>query len=119
QLVFRTVLMNIKTKKMKKLFSALIIMFFVSAVSAQNRTKLLEGYIQIKNALVKSDNKEAQVAISTFYESLKADKELAANGPLVKATEKLNKAGTNLEKQRAAFNEVSTVSWKLLKDASE
>lgn len=86
---------------------------------AQNTKLHYDNYINAKTALVNSDSKTAEKAISTFYEAIKSDDNFAQKAQLQKATEKLTKAGNDLEKQRATFNEVSTIMWKLVKDSDK
>lgn len=99
---------------MKKLFFALAVMLFGFSAFAQKTSNLLNSYISIKNALVKSDSKAASQAIGTFYLSLKSEENFTQKEELLKATEKLNKV-SGIEKQREAFNDVSTAMWKLVK----
>lgn len=98
---------------MKQILIALVTMISFSAV-AQNTNKLIDDYIVVKNALVSGDSKAASDAIETFHQSVKAEGNLAQKDALVKATNVLAKAG-GLDKQRAAFNDVSTSLWKAVK----
>lgn len=102
---------------MKKIFFTLAVMLFGFSAFAQNTGNLLNNYIQVKNALVNSDSKASTAAINAFYEVVKGGDNFVQKADLLKATEKLSKAGSHLEKQRTAFNEVSTVLWKLVKNA--
>lgn len=104
---------------MRKVTLALAAMLFGLSAYAQNTSKLLDNYIQVKNALVNSDPKTAGAAIGTFYEMVKSEGNFAQKADLLKATEKLNQAGNNLEKQRAALNDVSAVMWKLTKGSDK
>lgn len=103
---------------MKKLVLIGLMLFGYSAF-AQNISNLLNKYISVKNALVNSDAKEANTTISTFYEAIKSEENFTQKNDLLKATDKLSKAGNNLEKQRAAFNDVSTVLWKVVKSSDK
>ena len=94
-------------------------MLFGYSAFAQNTSNLLNKYISVKNALVNSDAKEANTTISTFYEAIKSEENFTQKNDLLKATDKLSKAGNNLEKQRAAFNDVSTVLWKVVKSSDK
>ena len=80
---------------------------------------LLNNYIIVKNSLINSDSKAAGAAISTFYKSVKSEGGFAQKAGLFKATEKLNKTANNIEKQRAAFNDVSIIMWKLVKGSDK
>ena len=99
---------------MKKLFFATAAILFGFSAFAQNTGKLLDNYISVKNALVSSDAPAAAQAIHTLYQSVKAETDFAEKEALLQATEKLHKAA-NIEKQRAAFNDISTVMWAVVK----
>lgn len=103
---------------MKNFFLVLAVMLFGYSATAQNTNKILNEYIMIKDALVKSDSKLATEAISIFYQTLKSEKDFSQKASLIKATEKLTKA-SSLEKQRSAFNEVSELIWKLVKNSDK
>lgn len=103
---------------MKKLFFALAVMLFGFSAFAQNTSNLLNNYISVKDALVNSDSKAVSQAIGTFYQSLKSEENFTQKDELLKATEKLSKA-SGIEKQRAAFNDVSTAMWKLVKNSDK
>lgn len=85
---------------------------------SQNTNDLLYKYINIKNALVNSDAKEASTAIDVFYKAIQSEENFKQKNYLLKSTEKLNKA-ENIEKQRTAFNDVSTIMWKLVKESDK
>lgn len=104
---------------MKKVIIAVAVMLFGFSGFAQNTGNLLNNYIVVKNALVLSDSKTAGIAISTFYQLVKSEDDFAQKANLLKATEKLSKAANNIEKQRAAFNDVSTIMWKLVKSSDK
>lgn len=101
---------------MKKIMLGLVSMLFGFAAAAQNTGELLKDYITVKNALVSSDSEVAGTAASHFYEGVKKEADFALKADLLKAMGKLSKAGS-IEKQRSAFNDVSTVMWKLVSGA--
>lgn len=92
---------------------------FGSSAFAQHTKSHLDNYINIKTALVNSDAKAAGVATGTFLEALKSDGDFTQKAALLKAAEKLSKTGDNLEKQRAAFNDVSTAMWALVQGSDK
>ncbi|OJV51824.1 MAG: hypothetical protein BGO31_08515 [Bacteroidetes bacterium 43-16] len=98
---------------MKKLFFAVAILFFGFSAFAQNTGKLLNNYLDVKNALVNSDSKAASVAATALYQSIKNESDFSQKATLLQAAEKLSKAG-NIEKQRAALDQVSVSLWKLV-----
>lgn len=104
---------------MKNLIVAMTVMLFGVSAYAQNTGNLLNNYISVKNALVSSDSKAASTAITALNEAVKSEGNFAQKAELQKATDKLSKAGNNLEKQRAAFDDVSTVLWKLVKGSNK
>ena len=103
---------------MKQFFLAAAIMLIGSSVMAQQTNKLVNDYVAIKNALVNGDSKAASEAVTAFQQSVKAENNNAQKEELVKVTEELAKAGS-LDKQRAAFNDVSTTLWKIVKAAGK
>jgi len=103
---------------MKKLFFALSFMLFGFASFAQNTATLLNNYLAVKNALVSGDAKAATQAISTFEQGIKAEGNFAQKDALMKATENMAKAN-GIDKQRAAFNDVSASVWKVVKGADK
>ncbi|GAB3414389.1 hypothetical protein GCM10027516_04750 [Niabella aquatica] len=92
----------------------LVILLAGCTAFAQNTDHFLNSYINVKNALVNSDSKNASQAISILYQSVKDERSFELKDALLKATEKLSQA-SGIEKQRAAFNDVSTIMWKLVK----
>jgi hypothetical protein len=103
---------------MRKLFFALVIMLFGYSAFTQNTSNLLNKYISVKNALVNSDDKETRIAINIFFQTIKSEENFTQKSELLKATEKLNKA-SNIEKQKAVFNDVSIEIWKLVKNSDK
>lgn len=102
---------------MKSIIFVMAVVLSGISASAQNTSELLNNYISVKNALVNSDGKAASQAIKIFYQSIKSEENLPIKAELLKATEKLQKAGDNIDKERAAFNDVSTIMWDLVKDS--
>jgi len=102
---------------MKKIFFAIAMLSGVPGF-AQNRNALLDNYITIKNALVNSDSKAASQAADVLYQSVKNDGNFVKKADLLKATEKLSKAG-DIEKQRAMFGDVSAIMWQVVKGTDQ
>lgn len=96
----------------------LAMLLFGYSVFAQNTDTLLNNYISIKNALVNSDTKMASQTIQSLYQSIKEEGNFKQKETLLKSTEKMAKA-SSIEKQRAAFNEVSTTIWDIVKNAKK
>lgn len=92
-------------------------MWGITTHHMQDTGKLLKAYLQVKDALVNSDEKVATAAIKVFSETLAAEADLQKTD-IAKATAKLAKAN-DLEKQRVAFADVSTAMWQLAEKAGE
>lgn len=114
---------------MKIITTLAVALLFASRADAQTATlqPVLEQYITVKDALVKSDAVRTAAFATQLVKTIKG---ISAAGlqpeerkqfesqqaGLVKAAEKISKA-TDLEKQRAAFASLSTGMWKLVKAA--
>lgn len=103
---------------MKKSLIAIAAILLGHTGFSQNTSTLLSKYISVKDALVQSDNKIAAEAINTFYKAIKTEPDFAQKADLLKVTEKLNQA-SDLKSQRAAFNDVSTTMWTVVKNAEK
>lgn len=104
---------------MKKLFFVIIVLLIEFSAIAQNTNNLLNNYISVKNALVDSNGKAASETINALFDALKKEENFPERTELMKATEKLHKAGNDINKQKAAFNNVSTLMWDLVKDSEK
>ncbi len=104
---------------MKKIIFVLAVMLIGFSAFTQNTGLLLNNYIEVKNALVSSNGTTATETINTLYNSVKKEENFEQKAELLKATEKLYKIGNNLDKQRAAFNDVSNLMWLLVKDSEK
>jgi len=99
---------------MKKNFLILLMLLLGYAASAQNTGALLDNYISVKNALVSGDSKAAAQASGVLYQNIKGESSFAQKEALLKAAGNMSKAAS-IEKQRAAFSEVSAILWKVVK----
>lgn len=88
-------------------------MFFGYSAFAQNTSQLLKDYMTLKNALVDSDSKGALQAALVFQQGL-TKLDFDQKKDLEKAVNNLTKAN-GIDKQRAAFNDVSASFWKVVK----
>ena len=100
---------------MKKLFILLAVILTEFSALAQNTNILLNNYISVKDALISSNGKVSSEFINTLYNTVKMEENFLQKAELLMASEKLFKAGNDIDKQRAAFNDVSTVMWELVK----
>lgn len=103
---------------MKKNLWILAIMLFGYTAFAQNTNTLLNNYYAVKNALVNGDVKTASGAINDLQKSIKEENAFKQKADLNSAVDKLA-AAKDIEKQRAVFNDVSTVMWKIVKSTDK
>ena len=87
---------NLKSNKMKNLLLAVTVMLFGYSASAQNTKTILDNYLSVKNALVNSDSKTASEAVEILYKNIKSENDFSKKEDLLKAADKLNKAGNSL-----------------------
>ena len=92
-----------------------IALFQITAFAQQENENVVNAYIKVKDALVKSDNKAATAASAELLTAVSA---LKGQEELKKATAHFSEQ-SDLEKQRAAFATVSTSVWGLVKDSKE
>lgn len=100
----------------------LILMFAVSLMSvtafSQNSESILNQYLKVKEALIKTDNKAANEYAVSLQKSIEITDSFGEKESLLKAVQKMVKA-TDIEKQRIAFADVSVIMWKMVKNNSE
>ncbi|RIW15721.1 DUF3347 domain-containing protein [Algoriphagus lacus] len=99
---------------MNRILILLLLLGFSFTAKAQTNP-ILSNYLTLKDALVSSDVTKSSAAISELSKSLNASPEFPQKKDLVKQTEAMVKAGSDLEKQRAAFAGLSTVLWEAAK----
>ncbi len=104
---------------MKKIIFVLAAMLFGFSAFTQNTSLILNNYIDVKNALVSGNGVAASESINTLYNTVKKEESFPQKAELLKASEKMHKAGDDIEKQRAAFNDVSIVMWALVKGSEK
>lgn len=81
---------------------------------AQDTNVLLNKYYAVKNALVDSDVRAANVAVTELQKEIAAQGNFDGRDDLGRGVNKLAVAHS-IDKQRAAFNEVSTLMWQIVK----
>lgn len=114
---------------MKNTIIIIMAILFSTALNAQTLgiQPVLDSYLKVKDALVKSDAKKAAeyanglvATINKVDEKQLKDKEQKAfkssKDDLLKAAQKVAKT-SDLEKQRTAFADLSPLVWQLVKDA--
>ena len=99
---------------MKKIIALIAAHMVVSSSMAQDGAKLLEGYMPVKDALVAGNSKAAATAAGTLHARVAAAPDFTGKAGLVASLEKVEHAAS-LEKQRAAFQELSAGMWTVIK----
>jgi len=85
-----------------------------TAAWAQSNQSILDAYIKVKNDLVQSDNKQVVADVTVLQQAVKSTPAFGEKAALEQAVGKM--AGTTaIDKQRAAFAEVSAIVWKTVK----
>lgn len=82
--------------------------------NAQSTSPILANYLKLKDALVASDVTKSTQAVAELSKSIDASPEFAQKNDLKKQVAVMAKT-TDLEKQRAAFADVSTTIWEAAK----
>ena len=98
---------------MKKLLFALPMLLLGHSAVAQNINPLIIGYMDIKDALVKSDSKTATTAILALQALVQSEATFPEKTALLDALKPISKTN-DLEKQRTAFADLSTTLWKVV-----
>lgn len=99
---------------MKTIISILAATFIAVTAFAQSTEKIIDQYILVKDALVKSDSKATATYVAALQKEIQAAPTFKEKDALLKSVQKMAKA-TDLEKQRTAFAEVSDWLWKSAK----
>jgi hypothetical protein len=96
----------------------LIVMLGLSLVGfkayAQSAEAILDQYIKVKDALVASDNKMANLHALSLQKYIEETPTFNEKESLLKAVAKLGNTN-DLEKQRIAFGDVSVLLWRFVK----
>jgi hypothetical protein len=96
----------------------LIVMLGLSLVGfkayAQSAEAILDQYIKVKDALVASDNKMANLHTLSLQKYIEETPTFNEKESLLKAVAKLGNTD-DLEKQRIAFGDVSVLLWRVVK----
>ncbi|MBX2904828.1 MAG: DUF3347 domain-containing protein [Taibaiella sp.] len=99
---------------MKKLIAIIAAGIMISHANAQDGKKLLGAYLPVKDALIAGDSKAAAEAANALHVAIRAEPDFAGKGDLLEQADRLSHAGS-VEKQRAAFAELSDEMWRVIK----
>jgi len=102
---------------MKTTITIMTAVLMSTASFAQNNQvqAILKNYLQLKDALVQSDNEQAAKQASALSKEIEQATEIKGKETLLKAAQKISKT-PDIEKQRAAFAELSSNLWAIVKD---
>ncbi len=103
---------------MKTLIVLLAVSLMSVTASSQNSESILNQYLKVKDALIKSDNKVANEHTVSLQKAIETTDFFKEKERLLKAVQKMVKV-TDLEKQRVAFADVSITMWQMVKNNSE
>jgi phosphorylcholine metabolism protein LicD len=87
---------------------------FTSSYAQADMTALLNTYMKVKDALVRSDSKLAATSSAELLKGIESANAFKQKDALLKSVQKLAKT-TDLEQQREAFADVSIVMWEAVK----
>ena len=101
---------------MKTIMSIVAIALLQFTANAQHdMAEVLSKYMDVKDALVKSDSKLTASTASELLKTIEATAAFKQKGGLSKAVKKVS-GTTDLEAQRAAFADVSELMWEAVKN---
>ncbi|WP_165043030.1 DUF3347 domain-containing protein [Dysgonomonas sp. ZJ709] len=107
---------------MKILFIFLAVLLVSGAAFSQNKeasaSALLKNYLDIKDALVKSDSKQAAIYASEMQATLEKEISLNEKDALLQAVQQVTQE-KNIEKQRTAFMNLSTLMWSVIDNSND
>lgn len=102
---------------MKTIITIITLMtLYMPADAQQNAAGLVNGYLKVKDALIKSDSKQAATLSISLLQAIDTEPVFKEQAGLIKAVMKIAKS-TDIEAQRTAFAEVSLLMWSVIKNA--
>lgn len=114
--------LNLLTPKpsfMKAIITVITMMTLYMPADAQHNSEgLLNGYLKIKDALIRSDSKQAATLSTSWLKVIEHEPAFKEKAGLIKAVSKITRT-MDVETQRAAFAEASLVLWPLIKNAHQ
>jgi hypothetical protein len=91
-------------------------LFYMKGLTQQNPVALTNAYLEVKDALVRSDSKHSSTLAITWLKAIEAETDFKEKAGLIKSVQKITKT-TDIEAQRAAFAEASVLMWSIVKRA--
>jgi hypothetical protein len=102
---------------MKSYITMLAVAFlYMTAYAQKNPAALTNAYLGVKDALIKSDSKQAATLSAAWLKTIEAETTFKEKAGLIKAVQKISKT-TDIEAQRSAFAEASLLMWPVIKNA--
>jgi ribosomal protein L19E len=96
----------------------LIAIFPVAGLAQRELNTILDSYLQVKDALVSSDQKKAADEAERLSKLIEQKSLSKDDGPML-ATAKTIARSNSIEEQRKAFAELSVRLWKLVKNSKD
>ena len=100
---------------MKLIVTAIAIFFMHAIALTQNTDFILNHYLKVKDALVKSDLKSAAEHADSLHQSINTSDSFPGKEHLLKEVQKMNDS-KNIDTFRESFADVSAVLWKEIKN---
>jgi len=98
---------------MRKLVAIIAASVAMATAYAQDATKLLNAYLPLKDALVAGSSKAASAAAGTLGAVVSGEVAFRGKEAIMASADKVEHAG-NIEKQRAAFADLSAEVWEVI-----
>lgn len=98
---------------MRKFIAIIAANVAMTTAHAQDVTQLLNAYLPLKDALVAGNSKAASTAAGALRAHVSGEAAFSGKEAIVAGAEKVEHAG-NIEKQRAAFADLSAEVWKVI-----
>lgn len=104
---------------MKTIITIITLMtLYMPADAQQNAAGLVNGYLKVKDALIRSDSKQAATLSVSWLKAIETEPTFKEKAGLIKSVLKFTKS-TDIEAQRTAFAEVSLLMWPVIKNAHQ
>ena len=104
---------------MKTIMTIIMMMtLWLPADAQQYSSSLIKSYLEIKDALIRNDSKQAASISASWLKALETEPTFKEKPALIKSITKITRT-TDLETQRTAFAEVSLLIWPIVNNAHQ
>ncbi len=95
-----------------------LITLYMHAYALQNSDEMVNGYLKVKDALIRSDSKQAATLSASWLKVIEHEPTFKEKAGLIKVVLKITKTN-DIEVQRIAFAEASILMWPVIKNATK